>query len=196
MSQPISQHEKIRQITLGSVFIAISLVLGITKIGFIPLPLPTLAGTIFHIPVILAGMLLNPFIGLVCGLIFGVTALMAYPQFPWFVMIPGRLVIPIVSYLVFHGLMLLLKTVRSIHLKLSIAGLITGALGSVTNSACTLGLAYIFRVFGKTGPENWKVIVTIIPVAFVEMVLACILVPSLIIPLYLYFNPKAKQENQ
>ena len=60
----------IKEITTGAVLIAISIVLGITGLGFIPLPIPVLAGTIFHIPVIIAGILLGPEMGFITGLVF------------------------------------------------------------------------------------------------------------------------------
>lgn len=59
----------VRQMTIIGVLGAISIVLGMTPLGFIPIG-PTKA-TIMHIPVIIGGILEGPLVGGLVGLIFG-----------------------------------------------------------------------------------------------------------------------------
>jgi uncharacterized membrane protein len=86
-----------RQIVISGLLVALALVLGVTGLGFIPVPTPAGAATLMHIPVELAGILEGPVVGSFVGLIFGLFTLrfLADPR----VVIPARLLIGIVSYL-------------------------------------------------------------------------------------------------
>ncbi len=161
-----------KKLVLGSLLISISLVLGFTGWGFIPLPLPIAGATIFHVPVVLAGIMLGPWYGFISGCVFGVFAVQQFPMFPWFVLFPARPLIGVVAAYVFIAIS---KWDKS---KL-VAAAIAGILGSFTNSAVTLGLAVVFRVFGPTLGANLAVIVSSIPVILIEAVLAALLAPSL-----------------
>ncbi|MCE5223167.1 ECF transporter S component [bacterium] len=197
MEQKMSQHEKIRKITFGAILIAISLVLGMTGWGFIPLPLPIAGATIFHIPVILAGILVGPEIGFITGLVFGIFAFTKYSSlFPWFALIPARPFIGVTSYYVFELFYKLLNRQKGkspFHLTLPAA--LGGITGSLTNSIGTLGLGYFFKVFGKTIEVNRAAIISSIPVAILEAILAAILLPILVIPLYAYIHPNQKNDS-
>lgn len=186
-----SQHDRIRKLTFGAILIAISLVLGLTGWGFIPLPLPIAGATIFHIPVILAGILVGPEIGFLCGLVFGFFAFIRFPMFPWFVLIPARPLIGLVSYYVFSGTLKLFRHYQT-NLKkyLILPSVLAGILGSFTNSIGTLGLGFIFKVFGKTLEANITGVVSALPVVFIEAGVAAILAPIIVIPLYNYLHPK------
>lgn len=59
-----------RQIAVTGMLSAISIVLGITGYGFIPLPIAK--ATIMHIPVIIGAILEGPLVGAAIGLMFGV----------------------------------------------------------------------------------------------------------------------------
>ncbi len=177
----------IKEITTGAILIAISIVLGVSGLGFIPLPIPVLAGTIFHIPVIIAGILLGPEIGFITGLVFGLFAFQQFAgAFPWFVLIPGRPLIGLAAYYSFTGVKNLLqrfKTINPITVR-SISSCIAGILGSLTNSVATLGLGIIFRVLGGTYLENFqKLVIPAIPAIIAELILAGIIVPAVVIPL-------------
>lgn len=177
--RPMTQHEKIRKIVLGSFFVAIAVFLGISKIGFIPLPLPIAAAQFFHIPIILAGIFVGPEIGLLCGIVFGFYAVLMYgSMFPWFVLFPARTLIGVVSFYVFYSIY------RTNHIAL--ASVIAAICGSLTNSIGVMGLAVIFRVFGPTLKANMAVVYTTIPVIIIEAVLAAIIVPLVITPLRSY----------
>jgi len=178
----------IKEITTGAILIAIAFVLGVTGLGFIYLPIPVLAGTIFHIPVIIAGILLGPEMGFITGLVFGLFAFQQFGGggFPWFVLIPGRPLIGLAAYYSFVGMKNLLqrfKIINPITVR-SISSCIAGILGSLTNSVATLGLGIIFRVLGGTYLENFqKLVIPTIPIIIAEFILAGIIVPAVVAPL-------------
>jgi uncharacterized membrane protein len=97
--------KNIKQISLASLFVAITLLLGFSRIGYIPLPTPAGAATIMHIPVILAGILMGPWFGALVGSIFGLSAVMYFSYIaPFWVLFPARPFIGIVSGLVYNFL--------------------------------------------------------------------------------------------
>jgi len=61
----------------------------------------------------------------------------------------------------------------------------------MTNSVGTLGLGYIFKVFGTTIEVNRAAILSSIPVVVLEAILAAVIVPVIVIPLYHFIHPKA-----
>jgi uncharacterized membrane protein len=63
-----------RQIVVAGALSAISILLGITKLGFIPFFLGT-SITIMHVPVIIGAVLEGPWVGTIIGLIFGLFSL-------------------------------------------------------------------------------------------------------------------------
>ncbi|MGB8252563.1 MAG: ECF transporter S component, partial [Anaerolineaceae bacterium] len=63
-------QDRTRKIVIAGVMAAVSILLGVTRWGFIP----WFAGvslTIMHVPVIIGAILEGPIVGLVIGLIFG-----------------------------------------------------------------------------------------------------------------------------
>ena len=64
-----SSKLSLRKMTVIGVLGAISIILGLTPLGFIPIG-PTKA-TIMHIPVIIGSILEGPIVGMNIGLIFG-----------------------------------------------------------------------------------------------------------------------------
>jgi len=130
-----------RQIVVSGLLVALALVLGITGLGFIPMPTPAGAATLMHVPVELAGILEGPVVGSFVGLIFGLFTLrfLADPR----VVIPARLLIGIVSYLVYAGCG---KKPWSIPL--------AAIAGSLTNTVGTLGLAVMFGYMPLSGAEG------------------------------------------
>ncbi len=182
MKQNQNGSTRIRKVALGGVLLGITLVLGLTGWGFIPLPLPIAGATLFHIPVILAGVLFGWEMAILCGLIFGIFAFMTYSMFPWFVMIPGRLLIGVTAYWVFTGILHFMKrktNPASFILPASVAGIV----GSLTNSVLTLGLGVVARVFGPSLPENIAVVVSSIPVIIIEAVAAAIICSAVVVAL-------------
>ncbi|HAV21042.1 MAG TPA: ECF transporter S component [Bacillota bacterium] len=130
-----------KQIVISGLLVALALVLGVTGLGFVPVPTPAGAATLMHLPVELAGILQGPVVGSFVGLIFGLFTLRFLPD-PR-VVIPARLLIGIVSYLVYAGCG---KKSWSIPL--------AAIAGSLTNTVGTLGLAVVFGYIPFSGPEG------------------------------------------
>jgi uncharacterized membrane protein len=66
-------NKKNRKLVVASMLGAITIALGLTPLGFIPLGF--INATTMHIPVIIAGILEGPIVGMAVGLIFGLSSL-------------------------------------------------------------------------------------------------------------------------
>lgn len=134
----------IRQMTMVGMLSAISIFLGITGLGFIPIP--PVRATIMHIPVIIGAIIEGPIVGSLVGLVFGLFSM--YQNFtapgptsflfwnPIIALVP-RILIGLVAYYVYSFLH---KKIKKQSLSIAIASL----LASFTNTAGVLSLAYIF----------------------------------------------------
>ena len=67
----------VRQIVTAGVLSAIAIVLGVTQLGFIPVPNLSGSATIMHIPVIIGAILEGPIVGALIGLIFGIYSMIS-----------------------------------------------------------------------------------------------------------------------
>lgn len=130
-----------RQIAVVGMLFAITIVLGATGLGFIPIP--PLKLTIMHIPVIIASLIEGPIIGGLNGLLFGFFSMFQSATNPTplsfiflnpIVAVIPRVLIGIVPYYVYK----LVRT-KSDKFNLSISIL----LGSFTNTIGVMGLIYI-----------------------------------------------------
>ena len=109
-----------RQIVVAGALSAITILLGVTKLGFIPFFLGT-SITIMHVPVIVGAVLEGPWVGTAIGLLFGIFSLVwAYigPNGPGdiyfqnaFISILPRLFIGLMAYLAYQ---LVKKHIRGI----------------------------------------------------------------------------------
>ena len=134
----MQQNKTVRTVVVSGVLAAIQLALGITGIGFIPLPTGVNA-TILHIPAILAGVMEGWVAGLAVGGIFGLFSFLrsTTPLFSNPIIAFGpRLLIGVVAYLVYRGL-------RPINEPLALAA--AGVLGTLTNTVLVLSLAVLLR---------------------------------------------------
>ncbi len=90
----------IRRVIVAGLLLTITLLLSLTRIGFIPVPTPAANATISHIPAIIGGILQGPLVGLIVGLGFGFASFMTatVPMFkdPLVAVLP-RLFIGLVS---------------------------------------------------------------------------------------------------
>lgn len=105
---------------------AISVVLGMTPLGFIPIG--TTNATIMHIPVIIGAIVEGPIVGMLVGLIFGISSLIRSITIPtptsfvfWnpLVSILPRILIGLASYYIYK---LSIKTTKNEAVSLGIAG--------------------------------------------------------------------------
>lgn len=127
----------VRRIVVAGVLGSIAILLGVTRLGFIPVPTPAGNATILHIPAVIGGILEGPLVGLIIGLIFGVSSFLdaTVPLFkdPLVAIFP-RLFIGVAAYYVYVGL----KRVNE-YAAIGIAGFI----GSMTNTILVLTMAVI-----------------------------------------------------
>lgn len=125
----------VRKIVTSGILGAISILLGITRLGFIPVPTPAGHATIMHIPAILGGVLEGPAVGLITGAIFGVFSFLQ-PGAPFFtdplVSVLPRLFIGVVAWLIYRIFKKINKT---------LACVLAGVFGSATNTVLVLGMA-------------------------------------------------------
>lgn len=92
-----------REITMGGVLGAITIILGFTYLGYITVPTPAGAATLMHIPVIISGIVLGAKIGGLVGTIFGLSAIYYFSSIaPIWVLFPARPLIGIFSALSFQ----------------------------------------------------------------------------------------------
>lgn len=156
-----------RRIVLGAIFGAMTLALGGIGFGFIPLPNLSGAGTILHIPTILGAIIGGPLVGMLCGMIFGVMAMIAFPVFGPFVHIPSRLLIGLVSWLLYTVL-------RRANVSVVVAAVVAAIGGSLTNTVVTVGMALILGLFPVAA------IPTVLPQAGTELLVAAIITPIIV----------------
>jgi uncharacterized membrane protein len=139
----IKPRFSVRQITMIGMLSAISIFLGVTGLGFIPVP--PVKATIMHVPVIIGAIIEGPIVGAFVGLIFGLFSM--YQEFttalptgfmfynPIIAVLP-RILIGIVAYYVYIFLKNKFKN-QSIGIG------VAAVCGTLTNTIGVLGLTYI-----------------------------------------------------
>lgn len=146
MSEKVLSQSKIktRQITVIGMLFAITIILGATGIGFIPVP--PLKLTIMHIPVIIASLLEGPIVGAINGLLFGIFSMIQAINTPTpvsfiflnpIVAVLPRILIGVTPYYTYK----LMKTkLEKVNLGFSIL------VGSFTNTIGVMGLIYLLYI--------------------------------------------------
>jgi len=158
----------VRKIVVSGVLAAIAILLGWTRLGFIPVP--TLAGnaTIMHVPAIIGGVLEGWLVGGIVGTIFGLFSFLqaTTPLFkdPLVAIFP-RIFIGITAYFTYAGL----KKVNE-YLALVLAAVV----GTLTNTVLVLGMAVI------RGYLPMEAIPPIIPQAIAEVIIAAIITVAVV----------------
>jgi uncharacterized membrane protein len=136
-----SYHLNTRQIAVIGMLSSISIVLGITGYGFIPLPIAR--ATIMHIPVIIGAILEGPIVGMLIGLIFGIfsifqnianPSLLSFAFFNPLISVLPRVLIGLTSYYCYK---LVAGKTKALGIGLG------AAVGSLTNTFGVLGMIYI-----------------------------------------------------
>jgi len=158
----------VRKIVVSGVLAAIAILLGWTRLGFIPVP--TLAGnaTIMHVPAIIGGVMEGWLVGGIVGTIFGLFSFLqaTTPLFkdPLVAIFP-RIFIGITAYFTYAGL----KKVNEY------VALVTAAVvGTLTNTVLVLGMAVI------RGYLPLAAIPPIIPQAIAEVIIAAIITVAVV----------------
>lgn len=129
-----------RQLTVAGMLASVSVILGLTGYGFIPLP--TIKATVMHIPVIIGAILEGPAVGVMVGLLFGLFSIFQNMTAPN--ILSFALLNPLVSVLprILIGLMAYysykLLPVRNESVRIGVGA----AIGSLTNTAGVMGMIY------------------------------------------------------
>jgi uncharacterized membrane protein len=127
----------VRDIVIAGVLGAVAILLGVTRLGYIPVPTAAGNATIMHIPAIIGGIMQGPVVGLIVGAIFGISSFLnaTVPLFkdPLVAILP-RLFIGVVAWLVYAGL-------RRKNEYLAIG--VSAFLGTLTNTILVLTMAVL-----------------------------------------------------
>ena len=155
-----------RKIVIGGVLAAIAIILGLTGIGFIPIPFSTINATILHIPAIIGGVLEGPIVGLAVGGIFGL--------FSWIQANSTANVLftnPLVSVVprLFIGVTAALAY-QAIRKSNEIGAMATaGVVGTLTNTILVVGALLLFSLI------PFAVVGTLLPQVIAEVVVGAII---------------------
>lgn len=134
----------VRQIAMVGMLSAISIFLGLTGLGFIPIP--PVRATIMHIPVIIGAIVEGPVVGAAVGLVFGLFSM--YQNFtapgptsfifwnPIIALVP-RILIGLVAYYVYT---LIKSKIKNQGISIAIASICA----TLINTIGVLGLTYVF----------------------------------------------------
>lgn len=126
-----------RKIVISGVLAAIAILLGVTRLGFIPVPTAAGNATIMHVPAIIGGIMEGWVVGGIIGTIFGIFSFLqaTTPLFkdPLVAIFP-RIFIGITAYFTYVGL----KKVNE-YLALIVAAIV----GTFTNTILVLGMAVL-----------------------------------------------------
>lgn len=135
-----------KKITITGALGALTIFLGITKLGLIPFPFASI--TIMHVPVIIGALLEGPIVGAGIGLIFGVFSLIQAAIAPTGALDPffvnpvisvlPRICIGLTTYFVFFGL----SKIKILPKVISFA--VASFVGSLTNTVLVLGSLTFF----------------------------------------------------
>jgi uncharacterized membrane protein len=158
----------VRKIVITGVLAAIAILLGITRLGFIPVPNLSGNATIMHVPAIIGGVMQGPLVGLLVGGIFGLFSWLqaTIPLFadPLVAVLP-RLFIGVTAYYSY-----VLTKKKNEYLALVVAGII----GTLTNTVLVLGMAVL------RGYLPMEAIAPIIPQAIAEIIIAVIITVAVV----------------
>ncbi|MDN5378709.1 MAG: hypothetical protein PWQ76_964 [Clostridiales bacterium] len=156
-----------KSLAATGMMIALTLVLAFTPIGMIRLPIVSI--TIAHVPAIITAMVLGLPEGLIVALSFGCASLFLAATSPSSILDPffvnplvsilPRVLIPVTTYFVYHGLCNAFK--KSKHSE-TISILIASAIGNLTNTFgvyTMLYLLYAKEILEKSGKPALTLII-------------------------------------
>lgn len=148
----VAERNKTRKLTITAMLSAITVMLGATPLGMIPLGVFNV--TTLHIPVIIAAILEGPIVGMAVGLSFGLTSLIKNLVAPTpisfiflnpVVSIVPRVLIGLLSYYFYTATSKLFKNKKPAYF-------LTGVFGTFVNTFFVLGFAYI--IYAKSLVER------------------------------------------
>lgn len=151
-----------KQLAIVGMLSAISMILGMTPLGFIQLPF--MSATIMHIPVIIGAILEGPVVGALVGLIFGIFSMIrafSNPTLTAFlfmnpiIAILPRILIGIGSYYIYK-----LVKIKAANIRIGIASI----MGSFINTIGVLGISYL--LYGNKLAEVMGISKTAVGITF------------------------------
>ena len=158
----------VRRIVITGVLAAIAILLGVTRLGFIPVPNTTGNATIMHVPAIIGGVMEGPLVGMLIGGIFGVyswlqdtTGLFKNPM----VSVVPRLLIGVVAYYAYAW---------SKKWNEYAALIVAGIAGTLTNTILVVGALVGFGLIPAA------VVPTIVPQAVAEVIIAAVITVAVV----------------
>jgi len=158
-----------RKIVISGVLAAIAILLGVTRLGFIPVPTAAGNATIMHVPAIIGGIMEGWVVGGIIGTIFGIFSFLqaTVPLFkdPLVAIFP-RIFIGITAYFTYVAL----KKVNEY-----LALIVAAAVGTLTNTILVLGMA-VLRNYMPLPAALTVVVVNGIP----EIIVAAIVVVAVV----------------
>jgi uncharacterized membrane protein len=138
-----------RKLAVTGMLAAISIILGLTPVGLIPLPFSPTKATIMHIPVIIGTIVEGPVVGLIIGLIFGGFSMYQAATMPTnpaqfvfldpLVALLPRLLIAVTAYYAYRGVKQALKN----DTRAVVPGIAAAAVGTLTNTVGVLLAIYL-----------------------------------------------------
>lgn len=157
-----------RKIVITGVLAAIAILLGVTRLGFIPVPNVSGNATIMHVPAIVGGVMEGPIVGLLIGGIFGIFS-MLQATVPFFadprVSVIPRLFIGVTAYYSYA-----FTKGYNEYLALVVAGIV----GTLTNTILVVGALIIFGYIPS------EAVITLIPQVIAEVVIAVIITVAVV----------------
>ncbi|MCX7950229.1 MAG: ECF transporter S component [Treponemataceae bacterium] len=155
----------IRKIAVAGVLSALAIVLGLTRLGFIPW-FSGASLTIMHVPAIIGAILEGPGVGILIGGLFGLFSLLQAALAPTgpvdvaftnpLISIVPRLMIGLFAFLVYRGIVGSREGEKKAgNLRKFLAIGAAGVVGSLTNTVLVLGALGLFGFF------PWQVIWTV-----------------------------------
>lgn len=155
----------IRKIAVTGVLSALAIVLGLTRLGFIPW-FSGASLTIMHVPAIIGAILEGPVVGILIGGLFGLFSLLQAALAPTgpvdvaftnpLISIVPRLMIGLFAFLVYRGIVGSRESEKKPgNLRKFLAIGAAGVVGSLTNTVLVLGALGLFGFF------PWQVIWTV-----------------------------------
>lgn len=190
-----------RGLAFLGLMLAITIIMSLTPLGFIPLGV-VVSATITHVPTIITGITLGPVAGFIMGTSFGIISLvnaitrpsgLLDPLFmnPLVSVLP-RMFIGVVAYYVYF---LISKLLKETKLKNSVSSFIGGMAGSFTNTALVflmLYLVYASRVEELLGSSVGVIFAGVLTTSGIAEAIISGLITTPIVMAYLKYSKVSK----
>jgi len=178
-----TQKFGVRQIATVGMLSAIIIVLGVTGLGFIPIP--PVKATIMHLPVIIGAIIEGPVVGAITGLFFGLFSMFQAATNPTptsflflnpIIAVLPRILIGITSYYAYKIIPGKFKSIKYA---------VAAAVGTLTNTVLVLGLIYLIYLerFAKVlGVDIAKARATIVGIGITNGIPEVLVSIAIVVP--------------